>query len=264
MLRTDASSTLAAHTYCEWTDVEDDLRVYICNGEARMFKDSETSWWFHERPPAKWRKLLRGAKPDMFGDANGVCPVRPTAKKYPLAKITRLQRALRGLSARVGDRALYVAIDGLVGPHTIGATTRAMNRYAPGFTHAVLTHADVLRDAPQLAAWISKAPIQADASTPPPSPPAPVSAVPQPPSGATMPGYADDPGYAYGPPPQRAYYSPPRRGPGGLPRDEASLDIKTFIPAQYDHVQIHPGGVMAVLAVGAIVYIFATRKKKAS
>lgn len=269
MLRTNASSSLAAVPYCEWTEVEDELRVYVCNGQALMFKDSATSWWFHEKPPRRWRKLLKGARPDMFGDANGVCPVKHTAKKYPLAKITRLQKALRGLSARVGDQALYVAIDGLVGPHTIGATTRAMNKYAPGFTHAVLTHADVLRDAPDLAAWIEKAPIQADASTRPPPPPAPISATrpaapaaaPQP-SGDTMPAYyRDDPGYAYGPPPAPAYYAPRRRGPGGLPTDEATLDVKAFVPAQYEHATIHPGGVMAVLAFGAIVYILATRKK---
>lgn len=275
MIQSNASSALAAPVYCEWTEFESDLHVYVCNGQAHMFKDISTgeSWWFQDKPPAKWRKLLKGVKPDMFGavaDANGACPVRPAAKRHPLAKITRLQRALRGLSARVGDHALYVAIDGLVGSHTIGATTRAMNKYAPGFTHAVLTRADVLRDAPQLAAWIEKAPIQADASTPPPPPPAPVSVQqPAPAPGATMPAYyPDDPGYGYGPPPPPppTYYGPPprRRGPGGLPRDEASLDIKAFVPAQYDHVRIHPGGVAAVLAVGAIVYLFATRKKKES
>ncbi len=251
--------------FCEWQEAPgaEGLHVYLCDGKPRMFRDSQESWWAHEQPPRRWRKFLRGITENTtLGDANGVCPVHPKARPIPLAKISRLQKALRGLSARVGDQTLYVAIDGLVGPHTIGATTRAMNKYAPGFTHAVLTHADVLRDAPELAAWIEKAPIQADASTPPPRPPAPVStAAPQP--GATMPAYyADDPGYAYGPTPPPAYY--PRRGPSGLPRDEASLDVKAFIPAQYDHIRVHPGGVMAVLGVGVIVYLVATRKKKES
>jgi hypothetical protein len=252
--------------FCEWQDVPgaEGLRVYLCDGKVRMFKDSTDSWWANERPPARWRRLLRGVKADMmFGDANGVCPVlHQKTRPIPLAKITRLQRALRGLSARVGDQAIYVAIDGLIGPHTIGATTRAMNKYAPGFTHSVLTRADVLRDAPQLAAWIERAPIQADASTPPPPPPAPVSTA-QP--GAAMPGYyPDDPNYAYGGEPAPGYYAPSRRGPGGLPRHEASLDVKAFIPAQYDHIRVHPGGVMAVLGVGVIVYLVATRKKKES
>lgn len=78
--------------------------------------------------------------------------------------------------------------------------------------------------------------------------------------------YPDDPGYGYGPPPPPpTYYAMPRRrGPGGLPRDEASLDVKAFIPAQYDHIRVHPGGVMAALGLGVIVYLVATRKKKES
>lgn len=234
-----------------------------------MFRDSETSWWIQEKPPRKWRKLLRGIKSttSLGATDNGVCHPQTRAMPHPLAKITRLQRALRALSGRVRDKTLFVEADGLVGPHTIGATTHAMNRYAPGFTHAVLTHADILRDAPQLAAWIEKAPIVADASTPPPAPPAPLppTATAQS-TGVAMPAYyPDDPGYAYGPPPrQPAYYPPSRRGPGGLPRDEASLDVRAFIPAQYDHVQVHPGGVMAVLGVGVIVYLLAVKKKKES
>lgn len=244
----------------------EDLHVYLCDGHPRMFRDSETSWWIQEKPPKKWRKLLRGLKPTTsFGATdNGVCHPQSKAIPHPLAKIVRLQKALRALSGRVRDRTLLVAADGLVGPHTIGATTHAMNRYAPGFTHAVLTHADILRDAPQLAAWIEKAPIEADASTPPPSPPAPLSPTATAQPGATMPPqqyYYPQPGYA--PPPPPSYYGPSRRGPGGLPRDEASLDVKAFIPAQYDHIQVHPGGVMAVLGVGVIVYLVATRKKKA-
>ena len=57
-------------------------------------------------------------------------------------------------------------------------------------------------------------------------------------------------------------YGPSRRGPGGLPTNQASLDIRAFIPAQYDHLQIHPAGVMAAIAVGVTVILLVRRNKE--
>ena len=55
-----------------------------------------------------------------------------------------------------------------------------------------------------------------------------------------------------------------RRGPGGLPTNQASLDIRAFIPAQYDHIQIHPAGVIVgVLAVVTTV-LLVQRSRRAS
>lgn len=66
----------------------------------------------------------------------------------------------------------------------------------------------------------------------------------------------------YAPPPPQAYppgYYP--AGPGGLPADRASVDVKAFIPAQYEHVQVDPTTVMALILVGLGVYYVATHKK---
>lgn len=74
--------------------------------------------------------------------------------------------------------------------------------------------------------------------------------------------------YPYGQPPaypgyyqpQPVYYS--NRGPGGLPADQATVDVKAFLPAQYEHVQVDPMTVMALIAVGLGIYYVATKKKK--
>ena len=68
--------------------------------------------------------------------------------------------------------------------------------------------------------------------------------------------YAPAPTY-YGPP--APYYS--NRGPGGLPADRASVDVKAFIPAQYEHVRVDPMTVMAALVVGVGIFLVATKKK---
>ena len=79
-----------------------------------------------------------------------------------------------------------------------------------------------------------------------------------------MPGYyPDDPGYGYGPPPPPpTYYGPPRRV-HGLPRDEASLDVKAFIPAQYDHIQLHPASGLAIVAVGVLLALVVSQHRAA-
>lgn len=80
-----------------------------------------------------------------------------------------------------------------------------------------------------------------------------------------MPNYA--PGPEYYAPPQPAYYQPqptyygPPRGPGGLPADRASLDVKAFVPAQYEHIRVDPTTVMFMILAGVGVYLVVTKKK---
>ena len=75
------------------------------------------------------------------------------------------------------------------------------------------------------------------------------------------------------PPQQQAYYQPPGyypqqqqpyapRGPGGLPTDRATLDVRAFIPAQYEHIRVSPGTGFAVVAVGVVVVFLLMRDKK--
>lgn len=82
--------------------------------------------------------------------------------------------------------------------------------------------------------------------------------------------YNDDPGYY--PPQQAIYYPPPaygpgpnygpHRAPGGLPADRASVDVKAFVPAQYEHIRVEPGTVMLLVAGGVIAYLLINNKKK--
>lgn len=73
------------------------------------------------------------------------------------------------------------------------------------------------------------------------------------------------PGYyapaPYYPPPYAPAPYPPR-GPGGLPTDRATLDVKAFIPAQYQHVRISPGGVALVLLAGVVIVMLVNKNKK--
>ena len=63
--------------------------------------------------------------------------------------------------------------------------------------------------------------------------------------------------------PQPAYYPQAPRGPGGLPTNQASLDVKAFIPAQYDHIQLHPGGAIAIVAVGVLLAMVVSQHRAA-
>ena len=149
-------------------------------------------------------------------------------------------------------------VDGLVGPKTVKAVNYVVPKYtsAPAsFSDGRLTHAQVVAFAPQLAAFIENAPNKgsggSDAlmeptsySTPPlqARPPAPSS-------GGTMPAYY---------PPQPAYYPP--RGPGGMNPNEASVDTKVYIPAQYEHVKFNPGTVALVIGVGVIAVLVGQKR----
>lgn len=268
---------------CTWIELADDLKAEVCdNGETLMYHDTATGdvWLVNETPPAKWQKHFRPKRHALrgFGAAadDGVCPPHPHIAPRPLQKIVRLQNALNALAHRTGDHLVGARADGLVGPKTVKAVNRAMFMYAKGgapsdFTTGKLTHGQVRDFAPQLAAYVERSPIAASNRVAPaaspslpeptPSPEISPSSYSVPSSGGTMPPYSYPGYYApsapsyYGPSP---YYS---RGPGGLPADRASVDVKAFIPAQYEHVQVDPMTVMAAIVVGLGIFYVATKKK---
>lgn len=64
-----------------------------------------------------------------------------------------------------------------------------------------------------------------------------------------MPAY--QPGYPSTAPYAAQYYPPgsaPGMGPGGLPTDRASVDVRAFIPAQYEQLRVHP-----LIAIGLVL-----------
>lgn len=215
---------------------------------------------------------------DFFGatPVPGQCPERPRAPKpQPVAKVVRLQKALQALSKRVSDPAVSTRADGLIGPNTVKAANRALFMYAKGgvpseFTSGSLTKAKVLAHAPQLASYIERAPFPSAVYVPPDRTPAPLRPETVPTVTATTAAFAPAAAPEGDPimPPyyqQQSYYPPPGygppRGPGGLPTDRATVDVRAFIPAQYEHVQINPMMVMAVLAVGVVAYLAVNKKK---
>lgn len=263
---------------CWWEEQVDGLEAHICDGQVIMWRDDDHNVWLpQEKPPAKWKSTFRhhkGTAPFLLGGlgataAPGVCTPH---KPVPLTKIRRLQDALRGLATRVRDGSLRIAADGLVGPRTVAATNRAMVHYVQQpeeLATGRLTHAQVAAFAAQLTAYIDKAPHAASSASTSvaPAPPAttsPASYATPPQGESSMPSYAPGPEYYapqpayYQPPP--TYYGPPR-GPGGLPADRASLDVKAFVPAQYEHIRVDPTTVMFVILAGVGVYLVATRKK---
>lgn len=201
-----------------------------------------------------------------------MCPERPHVRPQPSAAIRKLQLALQGLAKRMHDPPASTHADGLVGPRTVKATNYALYKYARGgipekYTTGALTRKQVVAWAPQLASYIQRAPYQEAAVSSIAPVPAVIPAPVTPPQGDTAmpapgyypPGYMP-PGYA----PQPTYYSPPgaRRGPGGLPTDEASLDIRAFVPAQYEHVRINPSTVMVAIGIGLVIYLAVSKMKK--
>lgn len=266
---------------CDWIEQGNGLMARVCDdGEVMMWHDNETreTWLPHEHPPKRWRRYFRqrhfSGTLGAAGAEPGLCPPHPSVKPTPLAKIRRLQNALRGLAQRVKDRAISVVADGLIGPHTVMATNRALSVHAPGFTSGGLTKAQVMRLSPQIAAYLEKAPYVASPTLPPSPFVAATQQMVQPMVPAAMPGGAQTMPPYY--PQQQAYYPPspygpsgygpspygPPRGPGGLPTDRASVDVRAFIPAQYEHVRVSPGTGMAVVAVGVVVVLLLMRDKK--
>jgi hypothetical protein len=263
--------------------VADGLRANMCDdGSVYMWHDTTTgdTWFGTQKPPKRWldyfkRQGLSGA---LGAAVPGVCPPHPAITPHPMAKIVRLQKALNGLASRTTDHALRVTADGLVGSRTVKAVNRAMYMYAKGgapseFATGTLTHAQVASFSPQLSAYIERSPIRtADRSTSTPAavqaataaastipPILPAAQVPVQYESSMPPQYAypSYPGYY---PQQPVYYS--NRAPGGLPPDQASVDVKAFIPAQYEHVRVDPMTVAAVIAVGLGIYFVMTKKKE--
>ena len=182
-------------------------------------------------------------------------------KTSPDPAVLRLQTALATLAARVNDPAAATTIDGRIGPLTTAAVNKAMGYvpFAPAeLRTGKLTSGQIRHFLPQITSFVEGAAlgVSSQAKTPAAAP----KPAPQQPGGIPMAAYYPPPQPGYYPPPA---YRPPRRGPGGLPTNEASLDVKAFIPAQYEHIQLHPGGVIAGLAVLALaVMYFKERDKK--
>ena len=65
----------------------------------------------------------------------------------------------------------------------------------------------------------------------------------------------------YGPVP--AQYYPPPPGYGPRPPREASVDIKAFIPASYEHVKFNPTTIALVFGVGVAVVLVMQKKQSA-
>lgn len=287
LLAADEFNPFPRRKTCTWIEQGAGLRVKMCSdGEIILWHDMITgeAWLPTEVPPPRWRnyfKRRRQRRQLLHGDLGatptavipGVCPQHPAHRPTPLAKVRRLQNSLRGLAKRVKDKLVSTAADGLIGPRTVMATNRALKNYVPGFSDApAFTRAEVLKQAPFLAARIDEAGrataapkqlplspfVAATQKVVQPSVPAETPTMPYPPQQA----YYQQPGYY---PPQPAYapqgYGPPR-GPGGLPTDRATLDVRAFIPAQYEHVRVSPGTGFAVVAVGVVVIFLLARDKK--
>ena len=276
-----AGSIFPSRKVCTWVEQADGLEAEVCeDGEVMMWRDDQHNVWLpSEKPPARWRKMLRHhamtAAPSLgAGPLPGICTPH---KAVPLTRIRRLQNALRGLATRVRDGALRVTADGLIGSRTVAAVNHAMVGYV-GSPHTLatgnLTHAQISAFAPQLTAAIDKAPHQADQTPAPPAgsmmPPPVTTPWPSPsPQGAPpMPAYYPDDPPEYYAPPQPAYYQSaptyygPRRAPGGLPAGHASLDVKAFVPAQYEHIRVNPTTAMLLVGVGVLAVLFVLDKKK--
>jgi peptidoglycan hydrolase-like protein with peptidoglycan-binding domain len=171
--------------------------------------------------------------------------------------VVRLQSALNALGQQKHDAKLLVQIDGVVGPATAEATNRALGVYvAQGAgripsTWQRATTRMITASANDIAAYIERAAAPLPTATPPPQP-----------GGYPMPYY---PQPSYYPPPVPYGYGygggGPTFAPGGLPIDHASLDVKAFIPAQYDHIQLDPETGLAILAAGLGVVLLVTHHK---
>jgi hypothetical protein len=176
--------------------------------------------------------------------------------------VVRLQNALNALGQQRQDAKLLVRVDGVVGPATAAAANRALIVYVvqgggkiPQNWHRATTSM-IAASANDIASYIEQAAGSGQAAAPPSAPPPQFE-----PGGSSMPYY-----------PQQGYYPPPSpygygsRGPtfapGGLPIDHASVDVKAFVPAQFDHIQLDAGTGLAILAAGLGVILLVTHHRK--
>lgn len=191
----------------------------------------------------------------------GIC--HPRSPK-PLATIKRLQTALRGLAQRSGDSNVSTPVDGLVGPHTLRAVNYAVPKYAsadPLLSSGTLTHPQIVSFAPQLAASVENAPISAPAAPQMPAPPpAPTQSSPSfwqsVAAGVAMYQQSAPGGRPMYPQAPAVYYPPAHMAPR-----QASVDIKAFIPAQYEHVKFNPATIALVFGVGLAVVLVMQKKQ---
>ncbi len=181
--------------------------------------------------------------------------------------VGQLQSALEALSRRVDDHQIATTLDGKMGPLTRDATNRALKLYtsAPNeLRTGQLTQAQILAQISSITSYVMAGKRVSSSGTA-----ATTSSVARPVVATTLrpasipggpmpaPGYYSAPSYY--PPPYAPY---PPRGPGGLPTDRATLDVKAFIPAQYQHVRVSPGGVALVLLAGVVIIMLVNKDKK--
>ncbi len=189
------------------------------------------------------------------------------------AKVQRLQEALNVLGRLKDDRQLAVTTDGVLGARTISATNRAIAVYVvkgAGGKHIpqnwqrmtssmVQANAAALAQAIEFEAGYIPASVTHD-----PLPAQQASMVPSfspSPGGPMNPQYPQQTGYY---PPARPGYYPQAPRAGGLPTDRATLDVKTFIPAQYEHISLSPAGGMVIILVGVMAAMLISQHRKAT
>lgn len=198
------------------------------------------------------------------------------------AAVRALQMSLRALSSKVNDSSLLITADGIVGPETRAATNKALRVYAsdapPLYKAGSLTTSQIAAQAGRIKpyidhagpqhAWNALAPLSPTRTAANPAAASaaagqaagqaayraasmiPTSPASQPAApGGSMPAY--QPGYPSTAPYAAQYYPPgsaPGMGPGGLPTDRASVDVRAFIPAQYEQLRVHP-----LIAIGLVL-----------
>lgn len=196
----------------------------------------------------------------------------PLGASSATKNVGRLQSALEALSRRVDDHRVATSLDGKMGPLTATATNRALQLYSSAPANlktGKLTQAQIMGSLVSITTYIESARgIVGKVTSGIYRPSQPAQAIPaqySQQSAATSPGGTQMPAPTYY---QPSYYANPRttqpyaRGPGGLPTDRASVDIKAFIPAQYEHIRINPSLPMIVLGGIVIFMIMKDRKKK--
>lgn len=274
-----SASMFPHRTSCRWIQQSEELSARFCNdGTVTMWRDVYGNVWLaDEKPPKRWRKTMSFYKKHpsaiSFGAAAG-----------PTKAVGRLQAALEQLSRRVDDHQVATTLDGRMGPLTASATNVALQRYAVTAPLTLrtghLTQSQILGQIVPITAYIEAvksipAKVTSGVYRPGNQPssflsqllPAATSSAA---SSSQQPAYAPGgasampaPGY-YPPPPGYApayaptYYS---RGPGGLPTDRASFDVKAFIPAQYEHVNFSGAG-LAALALGGVVVFMLVKQRR--
>ena len=167
------------------------------------------------------------------------------------------------------DRQLAVVADGRLGPRTVAAVNRAIAVYVVQGAGAKripqawqrMTTSMVQANALAIAREIEFAAGYIPATVSHDPPPAQTAAmIPSPGGAPAMPYGPPQTGYY---PPQQGYYPQAPRA-GGLPTDRATLDVKAFLPAQYEHVSLSPAGGMVIVLVGVMAALLISQHRKAT